>query len=142
MIVRLAEIRDIADLASAAQSFVATAYPDKIDPEHLIATAETAVSDPNGIVAILDGEHFAGCYVGGLVNSHISGERMLVEIFLWVDPEFRGNGHKLVEFAEDVARDRGATSCWLSHPAIAERAGQTFERWGYALAEKHYRKAL
>lgn len=143
--IRVAELADLPFIVEAGLKFVSagTYSAEVADKDHLASVAETALLDPSGVVAVLkEGKDFGGCYVGGVVKNFITGRSMLFEIFLWVEPEFRGNGRALMTFAEGLARSKGATSSMLSHPVEATHAGKAFTRWGYDLTELHYRKAL
>jgi RimJ/RimL family protein N-acetyltransferase len=78
--------------------------------EQMIALATKLVADGNILVM-----EFNGALVGmiGLVffPHYLSGERVAVEVFWWLEPEHRGEGRKLLKAAEDFARERGAMKC-------------------------------
>ena len=141
---RPARLDDVPAMVQGVVDFAAERYPgDAPDREH-IAGVIASIMESGSLVLVMDGpgDCFTGCYLGTVVPNMISAKPDLVEIFLWVEPGFRGHGRSLLGYVESWARAQSCASVVLSRPETAERAGRTFQAWGYSPCERHYRKVL
>lgn len=146
MIVRPAQVGDIAAIIKAIERFVSVSSygdTDAVNRDHVAATLNQLIESPDGLVAVLDdGSDFAGCFVG-LAHAHLfSAARMLGELFIYTTPEARGNGRKLRVFAEEWAKANGCKTFNIAHPESEAHLAKVYARWGFKPCETHYRKEL
>ena len=145
MIVRPSLPRDIPWIVDAASEFAIEGYPgDRVDEDHVYDVVTAAMRRDEALVAVLeaDGDKFAGCFMATSGDNLLTGKPQCAEVFFWVAPQFRGHGKRLLTYVENWARARGCETAALSRPESASRAGKIFEAWGYAPAERWYRKKL
>src|SRR4051812_11361518 len=108
-VIRLARADEVERLVEMGERFHReSVYKEHVTHNHeqMIALATKLVADGNILVM-----EFNGALVGmiGLVffPHYLSGERVAVEVFWWLEPEHRGEGRKLLKAAEDFAREHG-----------------------------------
>jgi len=79
--------------------------------------------------------------LGYVIFSHfLSGETVSGEVFWYVEPEFRGEGLKLLRAAEERSKQAGAR--WMQMIAPNERVAAVYERLSYKYVESAYQRAL
>lgn len=79
--------------------------------------------------------------IGFVVFPHfLSGELVCGEAFWWVDPEYRGEGIRLMREAEKSACARGAKKMQMIAPT--DQVGHVYQRLGYEFVESAYQKSL
>lgn len=79
--------------------------------------------------------------LGYVVFPHfLSGELVSGEVFWWVEPEFRGEGVKLLRAAEERSRDYGAK--YMQMIAPNERVAGLYRRLGYQAIETSFQRPL
>lgn len=145
--IRPAELRDIPTIARLGKAFHAEAgWSDIVDyvEEDCAATLEAMLSLGIILVAEEDGEIIG--MAGGVMipiyfnRDHLTGE----ELFLWVRPDRRGAGIKLLKALEDAAREKGCQSWGMKSLATVnpERMDTYYRRKGYRPSEQSYIKRL
>lgn len=78
---------------------------------------------------------------GYFVYPHfMSGEIVAGEVFWWVEPEYRGEGVKLLKEAERRAKSAGAARMQMIAPD--DRLGTLYKRMGYSFVEASYQKTI
>jgi GNAT superfamily N-acetyltransferase len=89
------------------------------------------LGEPNEVPVHVFLRDTAGLVVGGLTG-HVKWKWLYVQK-LWVDDRFRsqGGGRRLMEAAEQFARERGATDAYLD--TFEYQARPFYERLGYTL---------
>jgi GNAT superfamily N-acetyltransferase len=70
----------------------------------------------------------------------MTGRLYASELFLWVEPEHRGSGVRLIRRGEQWARDQGAEFMHLVSPSRAVNA--LYERLGYTQVETEFQRPL
>lgn len=79
--------------------------------------------------------------MGFIVHDHfLSGERVAGEVFWWVEPEYRGDGLRLLKEAERRAKLAGASQMQMIAPT--EQVEMVYLRFGYHYVEATYQKTL
>ena len=147
--VRRGEVRDIFRIVRMSQKFWAqTEYSDiEHDDEHV---ADVALNCMNaGLMAVLDDdEHGVVGFVCGVQHPVLANPNVtfVAEIAWWVNEDHRGhgNGRALLEFIENLARERGAsrmTMMVMEHPDPAPGI-RLYEHCGYHSVEHSYSKRL
>lgn len=143
--IRPGRARDIPAIVASAINFATENYPDdKCDPVHIESVIVAALATEDAVVAVMEADDgvYAGCFVGGVGPNPLSGLPVLGEIIMWVEPQFRGHGGKLKGYVEDMCRSREWSGIAMSRPESADRAGKTFELWGYKPTERWYFKRI
>lgn len=88
-----------------------------------------ANSQPVGMLGFIVYDHF------------ISGEKVLGEVFWWVEPKYRGTGGiRLLRAAEKIAREAGAKHIMMIAPE--DRVARFYVADGYDFVEATYQKEL
>ena len=108
-------------------------------------TLRHLLASPDGILLVLDENGVKGM-LGALLFpvyfnlSHKAGQ----ELFWWVNPESRGSGLKLLEAAEQQAKDLGAITFSMIHlhNLMPDALKRVYTSRGYAPSETHYMKVL
>jgi GNAT superfamily N-acetyltransferase len=70
----------------------------------------------------------------------LSGEQIAGEVCWWVEPEFRGEGIKLLRAAETAARAAGAVRMQMIAPT--NQVATIYQRCGYEFIEAAYQRTL
>lgn len=79
--------------------------------------------------------------IGFVVYPHfLSGEVVAGEVFWWVEPEYRGEGVKLLREAEKRVKQAGAHRMQMIAPNDA--LASLYRRLGYGFIEAAYQKTL
>jgi len=79
--------------------------------------------------------------LGFIVFPHfLSGETVAGEVFWWVEPDFRGEGVKLLREAEKLAKERGAKRMQMIAPN--DHVGQFYQHVGYNFVESTFQRSL
>ena len=112
-----------------------------ISPGSVAQFAQRLMASPDGAVYVAER---AGVVVGMIaltVFEHpMSGERIVVELAWWVEPEARGCGLKLLQQAETWGRAQGATRLQMIAPTpVVERL---YQRLGFEPVERTYQRGL
>jgi GNAT superfamily N-acetyltransferase len=140
--IRLATIEDLPRVVEMGRRFRReTSYAEKLkeNAAQMLALAERLVAG-NGLLLAERSERLIGM-LGFVVYPHfISGEITAGEIFWWVEPEFRGEGLRLLREAEKCARQAGATRMQMIAPN--DRVAHVYRRVGYEFVESTYQKEL
>lgn len=132
-------------LLLGVSTFADEAYPnDEIDTGHVAAFLRATMANPDGLVAVMqtDSAMFAGMFVALLHRNLLTGAPSMGEILFYIDPESRGHGRKLLDYAEDWARERGCKRATLCHLETTPRLEIAYRRWGYKPLERSYQKEL
>jgi len=109
------------------------------NPDMMLALGEKLLSLNGLLVADKEGQLVG--MLGFVIHDHfISGERMVGEVFWWVEPAFRKYGIKLYREMERRARLAGATSEQMIAPN--EKVAKFYLRLGLEFVESTYQKAL
>jgi GNAT superfamily N-acetyltransferase len=140
--IRPAVTSDIPRLVEMGQRFRAeSSYNEYLsdNPEKMAELGTTLIAH-NGILVSQRNDKLVGM-LGIVLHSHfISGERMAGEVFWWVEPEYRGEGIKLVSETEKRARMAGAKHIQMVAPN--DQVGNVYRRMGYQFVESTFQKAL
>jgi GNAT superfamily N-acetyltransferase len=142
--VRLATDEDVARIAELGVRFnQETPYQQilTVDPALLetLTRSLLANEDALALVSEIDGDVVG--VLGMLVTSHpYSGERVASEIVWWVNPNQRGDGVKMLLYAERWAREKGAVVIQMIAPD--RRLEQFYERVDYVPVERAYQKRI
>lgn len=86
----------------------------------------------------------AGAVVGMLgyilFPHFLSGETVASEVCWWVEPEYRGEGLKLLRAAETHAKAAGAVHMHMIAPS--DQVASIYQRCGYEFVEAAYQRTL
>lgn len=110
------------------------ANPDQIRKitEHVMSVDGLLVSERNGYVCGM---------IGVVLFPHFfSGEMVAGEVVWWVEPEYRGEGIKLVREAERRAKAKGAVKMQMIAPN--EQVAAVYKRLDYKYVESSYQRTL
>lgn len=140
--IRAAYLGDIPRLVEMGQRFHReTAYSDhlKANPEQMRMMAEKILKDDGWLVSERDGQI---CGMIGIVlfPHFLSGEMIAGEVVWWVEPEYRGEGVKLMRAAEKRAKASGAKRMQMIAPT--DQVAAVYRRLGYDFVESAYQKTL
>jgi len=118
-----------------------TVFPEEFERDHTLNMVRMA-SD-HGLLAVLD--PIVGFAAG--IKSHLLGSTqamMGTELAWWVDPLHRGNGGRLLEFMEGLAKREGVKywNMMSMESSMPEAVGQMYEKMGYRHIETTYMKEL
>lgn len=109
------------------------------NPEQMRTLCVQLLSGHGLLVSERDGELVG--MIGFFISPHfISGESAATECFWWVEPEYRGEGIRLMREAEKFARSSGATKMMMIAPT--DQVANVYERLGYDFVEYAYQKSL
>jgi GNAT superfamily N-acetyltransferase len=138
--IRSATVEDIPRLVEMGKHFIAeTEYSGKIKyrPEKLREFAEQQISN---ILVCVDGGLVTGMLAYLIYPHPYTGESTAVELFWWVEPEYRGQGIRLLRAVEQIAKDAGAKQIQMGAPN--EWVGGIYKRLGYEQVETVYQRQL
>lgn len=142
--IREATEDDIPVLLEMGRRFAAAARLDELsgyDDDSARATFEYLVSDPQGVLLVMDGGAAGAIIHPVLFNrSHMTAS----ELFWWVDPDQRGGGLRLFRALQDMVRERGAAS--LQMTTITGLGDDTlarlYERGGFRATDRNFLKVF
>lgn len=109
------------------------------NPAQMAKTVEYLLASGGVLVSERAGE-LVGMIGYALFPHFISGELVAGEVFWWVEPEFRGEGVKLLLAAEIRAKDSGAVKMQMIAPD--DKVAALYERLKYTFIESAYQKPL
>lgn len=109
------------------------------NPEQMRLLMEQVLAGEGLLVAECDGK-LIGMFGYVLFPHFVSGELIAAEVVWWMEPEHRGNGLKLLHFAEKRARAAGAKRLQMIAPN--KQVARVYERLRYEFVEIAYQKAL
>jgi GNAT superfamily N-acetyltransferase len=140
--VRLATAADIPRLVKMGQRFRSESSYSKYlaeNPARMTELGHTLLAKDGLLLAERDGETVG--MLGFIVHSHfISGELVAGEVFWWMEPEFRGEGLKLLEETKRRARLAGAK--YLHMIAPNERVSRLYRHLGFEFVEATHQISL
>lgn len=142
VLMRCATEEDIPRLLEMGMRFhQSTSYKDHLtaNPEQMSKIARHIASTGGLLVSEEDGQ-VVGMFGFVTFPHFLSGELIAGEVFWWVEPEHRGEGKKLLQEAEKMARLAGAKRMQMIAPD--ERVGRLYERMKYKFVESAYQKTL
>jgi GNAT superfamily N-acetyltransferase len=141
-VIRLAEPAEAPRMIEMGEKFHQTsAYSEHVgwDKAKAAILAEKLIADKSLLVIEAEGKPVG--MIGLVFFEHfLSAEIVASEVFWWIEPEYRGEGKKLLKAAEDLARERGAKRMQMIAPN--ERVGILYKRIGYTFVESAYQKTL
>jgi GNAT superfamily N-acetyltransferase len=103
-------------------------------------TVQKVMDAEDAALFVLD--DLTGCIAVMAYDHPFSGDRMASELFLWCEPEARGQGVGLVKRAEAWAREVGARRILFVAPDREARTHTLYERLGYEPVERHFVRGL
>jgi GNAT superfamily N-acetyltransferase len=140
--IRLAVAADVPRLVEMGLRFRgSSAYRRYVveNAEQMTSTATMLVERGGMLVSDRD-----GCVVGMLgyilFPHFLSGETVASEVCWWVEPEYRGEGLKLLRAAETHAKERGAVHMQMIAPS--DQVASIYQRCGYQFVEAAYQRTL
>lgn len=140
--IREATIDDIPVLVAMGMRFAQSdAYKRFVrdNPVQFEEMARMLITSGLGVMLVLEKNGCVEGMIGMLCTPHfLSGDMFAGEICWWINPEHRGDGVRLMKFAETWAREHGALSIQMVAPN--ERVGRLYERMGYQQTEVSYQK--
>ena len=109
------------------------------NPSKMAELADTMIAKNGLLVSESDGK-VVGMLASIIYPHFISGDIFSGEIVWWVEPEYRGDGVRLVRTMENRARLAGAKYAQMIAPT--EQVGHLYKRLGYEYVESTYQKTL
>jgi GNAT superfamily N-acetyltransferase len=140
--VRMATAEEIPRIVEMGRRFRSESSYNEHLPENVEKMTKLAMHllSKDGLL-VLEREGQIIGMLGFIIHSHfISGETLAGEVFWWVEPEFRGDGLKLVEETKRLARLAGAK--FLDMVAPNKRVARLYDCLGYQWLESTHRIAL
>jgi len=139
---------DLNDCLPCAESFHKIYDPDvPFSKDAFLSYWKSILSTGQGFLIIV--EHKDGDVIGGvggvIANFQTSDDLVCIEMFLWVDPEFRGViGQKLLDEFEKEAKSRGAKRVMLAcmENSDPDRIASWYKRKKYVPFERHFIKDI
>jgi GNAT superfamily N-acetyltransferase len=142
IVIRTAIEDDIPRLVEMGRRFRAESSYSKYladNPERMAQLGRQLLAGNGLLVLERDGAVIG--MLGYIVHSHfISGEVVAGEVFWYVEPEYRGEGLKLVDEAKRRARLVGAK--YLQMIAPSERVARLYRHLGYEFVESTHQITL
>jgi GNAT superfamily N-acetyltransferase len=117
----------------------------KVDVEYSRAKYIQLMSAGVARVLVSEGENGLQGALGFLISNDLhNGDKMAVETFWFVLPEFKGEGKKLFETFEEIAGGVGCKKLAMIHlvDSYPESLKDFYTRSGYKLLESHYVKEI
>lgn len=140
--IRLAVKADIPRLVEMGQRFRAhSTYAQYLadNPKQMAKLGEQLIAVDGLLLSEREGQIIG--MMGFILHNHfISGEKVAGEVFWWVEPEYRGDGLRLMHDAERRAKAAGAKYMHMIAPT--EQVEAVYERLGYEYVEATYQKTL
>lgn len=144
--VRQATLADVKTVQAMFATFVAsTQYAKYVgnDPAYSTGLIERLITMDDAALFVVQAEDGVIGMIGLLIYQHpMSGQRVAVEAFWWLNPDRRGYGVYLLRRAEKWARAQGAMSFAMMAPADNPRVAEIYEACGYERVEITYQKDL
>jgi GNAT superfamily N-acetyltransferase len=140
--IRLATLADIPRIVEMGLRFRESSdYKNHIvaNTEQITKLSELVIAQEGCLLSERDGK-VCGMIAVYLFPHFISGELIAGEVVWWVEPEYRGEGIKLVREAERRARAKGAVKMQMIAPT--EQVARIYERIGYDYIESAYQRDL
>ena len=140
MLIREATLADIPRCVAMGEAFLDELYPDLIHAttESLTQVCTDMIAQPHTVVFVSEQEGQVTGMIGLVVVPHfLSGERVAVELFWWMDHDVRGQGLKLLACGETWARAQGAIRLQVTAPALTD-IGILYGRLGFRPVETAY----
>jgi GNAT superfamily N-acetyltransferase len=141
-VIREAIVDDIPVLVEMGMRFAQSdAYKRFVrdNPVQFEEMARMLITSGLGVILVLEKNGCVEGMIGMLCTPHfLSGDMFAGEICWWINPEHRGDGVRLMKFAETWAREHGALSIQMVAPN--ERVGRLYKRMGYQQTEVSYQK--
>lgn len=140
--IRLANTSDLPRLVAMGLRFRnGTTYKQHLgeSPEQMAALAEKLIASNGLLVTEREGK-VVGMLGFVLYDHFLSGEKTAGEVFWWVEPEYRGEGLKLLRDVEERAREAGAKRMQMIAPT--EQVARVYEHMNYEFVESSYQKTL
>ncbi len=141
--IRMARADECVAIATFMKRFEEDSALIRVDVEHTARMHAEAINRGSGVIFLLcddaTGEIHGG--LGAICGpSMISEEKMAVETFWYVAPEYRGQGVRLMAAFEEWAKRQGCQKVAMVHLADShpESLGAFYLRRGYKLIETHY----
>jgi GNAT superfamily N-acetyltransferase len=140
--IRTATVQDIPRMVEMGERFRHdSTYGTRFakNPKQMAVLAEKLIAKDSALLAERDGKVIG--MLGYIVYEHfVSGETFAGEVFWWVEPEFAGDGPRLMREAEKRAKQAGAVEMQMIAPT--EKVAKFYERCNYAFVESTYQKTL
>ena len=140
--IRSATLEDIPRMVEMGRRFRKESSYNKYltdNPKCMAELAKTLISK-NGLIVSERGTLIVGM-LGFIIYEHfISGDLLVGEICWWTEPEFRGEGTKLLIEMKERARKAGAKFYQMIAPN--EKIGRFYEHLGCELVESTYQGIL
>lgn len=140
--IRPATKSDVPRMVEMGRRFRAeTSYDEALtdNPKQMTVLAEKLVAGDGVLLTERDGKVVG--MIGYLLHDHfISGEKFAGEVFWWTEPEYRGEGVKLMREAERRAKEAGAVKMQMIAPT--EQVAKVYERIGYKFCEATFQRTL
>lgn len=96
--------------------------------------------DKDGLLVVEHKGELIGM-LGFIIYDHfISGEKTLGEVFWWVEPEYRGEGLRLLREAERIGREAGCKNIQMIAPN--ENVARLYALRDYDYVESTWQRAL
>jgi GNAT superfamily N-acetyltransferase len=119
--------------------------PGKFDNDVFLKTWTKFLQSGIGrIFGAFQGEEFVGALACMTTPDMYDGQKVAIETFWYVFPEFRGQGVRLMKHYENWAKNNGVSRVLMG--AIAglhdEELGSFYERCGYRRLETTYSKTI
>lgn len=109
------------------------------NPDKMLALGELLIDKDGYLLSERDGK-ITGM-LGYILHDHfISGEKVAGEVFWWVEPEYRGDGLRLLREAERRAKAAGASYMHMIAPT--KQVATIYGRLGYEYVEETHQKSL
>lgn len=150
MKIRPAIISDMPGIVRCAESFFEYAEYAKngmtLDKSAFEKKVEWYIKDEKGIVLLLVNQ---GNVCGG-ISGYVSewdfnpAVKILIEFFFWIDPEYRGNGVRLLKAFESIGKENGAQKIVMISPQtfLKSKVDRMYEKFGYQPTEQFWMKGL
>jgi RimJ/RimL family protein N-acetyltransferase len=136
--IRLATEKDIPRLVEMGRRFRSESTYSKYladNPERMAQLGRQLLEKDGLLLAERDGVIVG--MLGFIVHTHfISGEVVAGEVFWWMEPEFRGDGLKLLDETKRRAHLAGAK--YLHMIAPSERVSRLYRHLGYEFVESTF----
>ncbi len=117
----------------------------KVNPVIMASTYSKFIRDGVGGIIISLSDNAVSGGLGFIISNDLhSGEKIAVETFWYVLPEFRGIGIKLLDEFEKLAKENSCDNIAMVHledssPEVLERL---YKKRGYKLVERHYVRVI
>ena len=140
--IRLATKEDIPRLVEMGQRFRAhSTYSQYLadNPEQMAKLGQQLIDVDGLLISERDGKIIG--MMGFILHNHfLSGEKVAGEVFWWMEPEYRGDGLRLLHEAE--RRSKAAGAKYMHMIAPTEQVETIYKRLGYQYVEATYQKSL